>query len=921
MAQLTFPVLGVLDNTPDSAQKDFKFQVARNNGRGRIELKTSKDRGVTYKVLVPEIISSTTAGSVLTVQDDGSAEWSRPKSNLVTVNGATLTVNRTMNLTGTSGTTYNLDDISINPGEVTLAMMANIDASAGVKVVGRSTASNGVPQVLSTSGTGNVAMTVSPTFTGTLAAAAVTAAAVTATSINGITITPGTGIMTLGNRTLALSGNITTSGAGYISTGSGSVTGGYIDTVSGGSIDTGGSGGNIHTRDGGGSISTEGTGSIGLGVTGTRTTFTGSATSNISIALPNAGGTVLLNDNTATITNKSIAATQLTGTIAAARITGSLTIPGAIGGTTPSTGAFTTLTATGVASVTDSTNATSTTSASIKTAGGIGIVKDAWFGGSMRFATNGAGGAGNIFLGSAAGRAGNGEMSTGAENVCIGSYAGSNLITGASSNVCIGNYAGSNLTVEAASNVCLGNQAGSALTSSSSHNMCIGYVALGSATSGANYNVAIGANSLFSVTNGDSNVGIGRNAGNTITTGTGNTFIGHDSDGVAGSQNQTAIGTGATCTAGNQVMLGRNWDAVVVPGTLEVNGSATLGLTGTAGGSLVLRGSTSGTATINTSATGVLALPSGTTATSMALTTPVLGTPTSGTLTNCTDLPVSGITASTTTAIGVGSINLGDVSDTTIQRVSAGVISVEGVTMLSQTNTLTGITNKTFTAPVLGDATGTSITVSDGVSVSGANGYIEASGANGFIEALGANAFIAGRSIRIWNGSQNTILAQSAATSDKTATFPNFTGTVAVTTHSATTTHAMFSAGAAGYTTRAITTADITPSAPTARAALTGPTNVIDYSVGTKQSATMSAAATISSFTGGSDGATLELWVKGGASDFVLKCTPPAASDSLIDLVTTGKTITANKIWVLGFKYFANITTPGWRLVSLVGGF
>ena len=84
----------------------------------------------------------------------------------------------------------------------------------------------------------------------------------------------------------------------------------------------------------------------------------------------------------------------------------------------------------------------------------------------------------------------------------------------------------------------------------------------------------------------------------------------------------------------------------------------------------------------------------------------------------------------------------------------------------------------------------------------------------------------------------------------------------------------------------------------------------------------MSAAATISSFTGGSDGATLELWVKGHASsNFLLKCTPPSPSDSLIDMVTTGKTITAGKIWVLGFTYFANITSPGWRLVSLVGGF
>ena len=53
---------------------------------------------------------------------------------------------------------------TIDPGVVTLAKMANIDASAGIKVLGRSTASSGVPQVLSTSGTGNVAMTNAPTF-------------------------------------------------------------------------------------------------------------------------------------------------------------------------------------------------------------------------------------------------------------------------------------------------------------------------------------------------------------------------------------------------------------------------------------------------------------------------------------------------------------------------------------------------------------------------------------------------------------------------------------------------------------------------------------------------------------------------------------------------------------------------------------
>lgn len=67
------------------------------------------------------------------------------------------------------------------------------------------------------------------------------------------------------------------------------------------------------------------------------------------------------------------------------------------------------------------------------------------------------------------------------------------------------------------------------------------------------------------------------------------------------------------------------------------------------------------------------------TLTNKTFTAPVLGTPTSGTLTNCTGLPISGLVASTSTAIGVGSIELGNASDTTIARVSAGVISVEGV--------------------------------------------------------------------------------------------------------------------------------------------------------------------------------------------------------------------------------------------------
>jgi hypothetical protein len=77
-----------------------------------------------------------------------------------------------------------------------------------------------------------------------------------------------------------------------------------------------------------------------------------------------------------------------------------------------------------------------------------------------------------------------------------------------------------------------------------------------------------------------------------------------------------------------------------------------------------------------------------------------LGTPASGTLTNATGLPVSGITASTSTALGVGSVELGHATDTTIARVSAGVVSIEGVNVVTTSSTDT-LTNKTLTAPVI----------------------------------------------------------------------------------------------------------------------------------------------------------------------------------------------------------------------------
>ena len=72
-------------------------------------------------------------------------------------------------------------------------------------------------------------------------------------------------------------------------------------------------------------------------------------------------------------------------------------------------------------------------------------------------------------------------------------------------------------------------------------------------------------------------------------------------------------------------VVGASYDVYDATFAIQLQNGLTIGVSGVTGGSLVLNGSTSGNATINTSATGVLALPSGTTATSMALTTPSLG--------------------------------------------------------------------------------------------------------------------------------------------------------------------------------------------------------------------------------------------------------------------------------------------------------
>jgi hypothetical protein len=137
---------------------------------------------------------------------------------------------------------------------------------------------------------------------------------------------------------------------------------------------------------------------------------------------------------------------------------------------------------------------------------------------------------------------------------------------------------------------------------------------------------------------------------------------------------QTSLTTLGTITTGT-------WNGTAIANANLANSSVTIGSTSVALGATA--------ATI-----------AGLTLTSPTFTAPVLGTPASGTLTNATGLPIAGLVSSTSTALGVGSIELGNASDTTLSRSAAGVLAVEGVVVpsISSTNTLT---NKRVTNRVL----------------------------------------------------------------------------------------------------------------------------------------------------------------------------------------------------------------------------
>jgi len=114
------------------------------------------------------------------------------------------------------------------------------------------------------------------------------------------------------------------------------------------------------------------------------------------------------------------------------------------------------------------------------------------------------------------------------------------------------------------------------------------------------------------------------------------------------------------------------------------------------------------------SATSTLATLAGTetftnkTLTSPVLTTPALGTPTALVLTSATGLPAASVLAGSfgagafviSTSLQSATYELGHATDTTLSRVSAGLIAVEGINVVD-VSTVQTLTNKTLTSPVM----------------------------------------------------------------------------------------------------------------------------------------------------------------------------------------------------------------------------
>ncbi|MFZ1701705.1 MAG: tail fiber domain-containing protein [Pyrinomonadaceae bacterium] len=192
-------------------------------------------------------------------------------------------------------------------------------------------------------------------------------------------------------------------------------------------------------------------------------------------------------------------------------------------------------------------------------------------------------GTGNLFVGVNAGSANTGVSNSffgrdagqantsGGGNSFFGRNAGSSNTTGVA-NSFVGSSAGfSNTTGN--ENSFFGNNAGAFTTAN--NNAFFGASAGFGNTTGQS-NSFFGTSAGFSNSTGTSNAFFGTNAGSSNFTGSQNTIVGSGADVAANNlTNATAIGAGAVVGTSNTVVLGRQADAVSVPGTLNVVGTAT----------------------------------------------------------------------------------------------------------------------------------------------------------------------------------------------------------------------------------------------------------------------------------------------------------------------------------------------------------
>jgi hypothetical protein len=454
--------------------------------------------------------------------------------------GKTLTVSNTMTLTATDGSSVNLD------------RLANL---ATGKVLGRTTAGTGAVEALSISGTGNVAMTTSPSFT-----------------------TPSLGAATA--TTISISG-AAAFGYGLEVSAPTNAIAGFFHDVAGNSVYfcTGAGGGDQAIFATGDCVFGSGTFTVN-GASAFNNTMAGTSSLTLGVFSTTSGSVVLRTAGHASFTTTINAATPTASYTVSILPTGSVTM------TLPST-SFTAArtdaaqTFAGTQEFSGIINLAATTSSTLGVIQQNGARLAHTYGtlnlfigpSSGNFTTTGTGancGVGSLTLSA---------LTSGMKNMAFGSAALQN-VQGGNSNVGVGESAGNSLTSGSA-NVLIGGNAGQGIISAS-NNVVVGYLAMASGTGGSN--ACFGAYSGYELTSGASNVLIGLSAGRNdlgggaaITTGSNNTMVGTNAQASAAAASyQTALGAGATCTANNQIMLGRSSEHTVVPGGM-VYGSFTVG--------------------------------------------------------------------------------------------------------------------------------------------------------------------------------------------------------------------------------------------------------------------------------------------------------------------------------------------------------